>query len=524
MKSLNIKNKNQLTARQNKESNNINKTIEIGNADTAKKKTVKRNEIFMLNGHSNNKQYERNLIECSKYNHNSFTINSLAISRQPSISNISRPQVVETVCINDTFAKFKELSMKNFKKLSILNFNAQGLLDASHFEQICVFVEKNNIDIISIEETWLNSSINDKLIAISGYKLYRSDRNLKRAKKKKGGGVCCYIRDNFKIIRAEKSSKSKYSLIDYLIIEIQSDRAKFLFCNFYRHHENPDSDTNEIFEHVVSLSLEYENVFICGDFNANYFEKTKYVKLQILSDSLVRINDDCPTYCAGKFAPSQLDLIFVKNQNSLIQFGHFPSLGVSNHHAIYAFFNLAVNKKKKREITMRNFTKYDEEGVKTFAQNIDWEQIERTESVDDKVRILCDILKKFTDDTFPEKKIISRNNPVPWMNEKIKKMMHERKIFYDWQKMNRKHKSHEIIYASYRKRDNQIKQMIKLSKKNCFEDKYKSAHDSREKWKIIHGFGITKKSKKQFETIINDRINPNSLNCEFNKTEALPMN
>ena len=396
------------------------------------------------------------------------------------------------------------------------------MLEAAHFEQICIYVAENNIDIISIQETWLNSSISDNLVAINGYKLFRSDRDVKKSKKKKGGGVCCYIRNNLKAILVEKSSKSKYTLIDFLLVEIISNKSKFFFGNFYRHADNPQYDTNEIFEHVSALSLNYNDVFMCGDFNANYFDAQKYSKLQTLTDTLTRINDMCPTYHVGQFTPSQIDIIFAKNPTNVIQFGHFPAIGVSNHEAIYAIFRISVVRKEKRQIEMRNFNKFDQEEVDSFANNTDWSLIERGEDIDTKVNVLCNYLHQFSNRIFPVKTIVSKNDPVPWMNEEINIKMKERKIFYDWQKMNRNHQSHKILYASYRKIDNEVKRLIKSSKKQCFDSKYKSAKNSKEKWKLIHNFGITKKSKKAFDTDINDVINPNSLNAEFNKLDTLP--
>lgn len=46
------------------------------------------------------------------------------------------------------------------------------------------------IDVLALNETRLDSSISDELVAIDGYDLIRADRN------RYGGGVCIYIRCN----------------------------------------------------------------------------------------------------------------------------------------------------------------------------------------------------------------------------------------------------------------------------------------------------------------------------------------
>ena len=49
-------------------------------------------------------------------------------------------------------------------------------------------------DVIVITETWLTDSIPDSAVSISGFNLIRKDRW--SYIKKKGGGICCYIKDN----------------------------------------------------------------------------------------------------------------------------------------------------------------------------------------------------------------------------------------------------------------------------------------------------------------------------------------
>lgn len=425
-------------------------------------------------------------------------------------------------CIHNTYEDFIRICSIKKNNIIILNLNAQGLLEGNHFEQMCTYINDNRIDIISVEETWLNTTVNNKSVDIEGYKICRSDRNLRRAKKKKGGGVCMYVRNDLKFNVVERKSISKYTLIDYIIMEVIFDKYKFLFCNFYRHCDNPDNDTNEIFERVIEISQKYENVIICGDFNANFYDNAKYRKLQVISDAFVRINDDCPTYSAGDFAQSQIDYIFMKNANMTVDFGHFPAIGISNHQAIYGIFKVNIEKRKSREYVFRNFRKYDDDAVESFAQSINWNQIIDLQSVDSKIDALYEIMYHFIDKIFPEKRIISRYNPVKWMTAEIKQSMDERKVLYDLKKINRTHHSYKILCSTYKTKDGMVRKMIRQSKRNTFIKNYALAENSREKWKLIHSFGVTRKSRKNFEVRCNDIINPNTLNNEFNRLGPLP--
>jgi hypothetical protein len=55
-------------------------------------------------------------------------------------------------------------------------FNAQGLV--SKFLQLHDFLSSVNVDIVSISETWLDSSVKDSEFVPNGYKLFRQNRDL----------------------------------------------------------------------------------------------------------------------------------------------------------------------------------------------------------------------------------------------------------------------------------------------------------------------------------------------------------
>ena len=60
-----------------------------------------------------------------------------------------------------------------------------------------MFVNSYSPDILALSETWLDSSVDDSLVAIPGYRVYRSDRH------RHGGGVCMYVNDSLKCVRSD---------------------------------------------------------------------------------------------------------------------------------------------------------------------------------------------------------------------------------------------------------------------------------------------------------------------------------
>lgn len=167
-------------------------------------------------------------------------------------------------CTLNNYEKCTDLFKENESFLKIIHFNAQGLLEGAHLESILLLNENLKADIISISESWLNTSIRSGTINIEEYNLYRSDRNFRRHLiKKGGGGVCAYIKREFTVKYIEKSNGKQLSLFDYMILEVKMKNVKFLFCNIYRHGDCIESETNGVLNRIVELSVEYEHVIVC---------------------------------------------------------------------------------------------------------------------------------------------------------------------------------------------------------------------------------------------------------------------
>ena len=72
------------------------------------------------------------------------------------------------------------------KGLHFLHLNARSLLPK--ISELKIIAEKSRAAVISVTETWLDSSVTDQEIAIENYCVIPKDRN------RNGGGVCTYIR------------------------------------------------------------------------------------------------------------------------------------------------------------------------------------------------------------------------------------------------------------------------------------------------------------------------------------------
>ena len=74
-------------------------------------------------------------------------------------------------------------------------------------------LSEENIDILCVCETWLDSSINDKFIYIPNFKLIRCDAG-------RGSGVCIFVKEylNFSVIN---TNPEKFEGVEDLWIQVQ---------------------------------------------------------------------------------------------------------------------------------------------------------------------------------------------------------------------------------------------------------------------------------------------------------------
>ena len=118
-----------------------------------------------------------------------------------------------------------------FKKkgLHIIHFNARSLLPK--LADVCTLVVEFNAAIVCVTETWLDDSVMDSEIELSGYVVQRKDH------KRSGGGVCMYVRSDLVFNPRPELSTAQ---LETLWIEILLPKTKpVLVCVCYRPpHQN----------------------------------------------------------------------------------------------------------------------------------------------------------------------------------------------------------------------------------------------------------------------------------------------
>ena len=127
--------------------------------------------------------------------------------------------------------------LKGFK---IGHLNVASLY--KHADELRIFMNDKNFDILSINETRLDGTIDNNEVNITGYDLIRKDRN------RNGGGVAIYIRN---VIPYTICNHLLSSTVEAICIEINKPNSKpLLISTWYR---PPDAK--------IELLVHFENFF-----------------------------------------------------------------------------------------------------------------------------------------------------------------------------------------------------------------------------------------------------------------------
>ena len=211
-----------------------------------------------------------------------------------------------------------------------------------------------SFDILSIQETKIDSTFPKSQFPLQGYNTYRRDR------KKGGGGILLYVRNSIPCYQI----KTTCGEVEAILIDIQLGQQHFSLLLAYK----PPSVKNEIFKREMSVLLNLAilncpDVICIGDLNCDLLHPVGNGKqgrnlLDICDvyDLHNLINE--PTRVSST-KESCLDVILT-NVPSLVLKSGTVNIGLSDHMLIYTILKKKLMKPKAHFIKERSFKEFDE--------------------------------------------------------------------------------------------------------------------------------------------------------------------
>ncbi|CAF0942296.1 unnamed protein product, partial [Brachionus calyciflorus] len=239
--------------------------------------------------------------------------------------------------------------------------NCQSIKNQIKITQIQNLISQYEVDILSLNETFLKTQ--DEL-TLKGLKLYREDRvvyNSRTKRSKRGGGVALGIRETIisnKIILSDLIDKNEEDEIVGVEIELENKEILAIFSYYL----SPSSSLNS--EFLVEANKKYKNLLIIGDLNCisqnwhcKYKNQNGRTLEQILEDqNLYVLNDDTPTY---KRSENILDLT-ICSSNLLKFFSDFKVLNsqISDHNPTLTTFKKLNTKNERHKSSKIDWDKF----------------------------------------------------------------------------------------------------------------------------------------------------------------------
>ena len=299
------------------------------------------------------------------------------------------------------------------------------------------FTCKDNLDIISVSESWLNDSVHDDEVLNKDYNVYRTDRTPEFSDKKDGGGV---------LLCAKKSLTSKVRRdletdIELLWVEItlSSNRSLYIgtvYINYPSLVTLRKLDTS--IDNVMKCMKPLDSMLIMGDLNlrqicweydsiakvANITNREQLETVPAFLAEIIDSNSLKQFNIVKTCNDNVLDLVFGNNLHASVS--ETTVAAHSTHKALEIIVNTKVEKTTVSSSRIAyNFKKADFNVVCQLLACISWSNLDYFPTVNAALCHVLDILFAVIADAVPKVKISSKSFPV-WYDAELISLVNEK--------------------------------------------------------------------------------------------------
>lgn len=365
------------------------------------------------------------------------------------------------------------MASTKFFKVGLLN---AGSLGTGH-DDFKVALEDSDIDILAVNETWISEGNDAKAPIVPGYRLRHSPRP-KRMRNGRGGGVGFYFKNTLK----PRVRSHPVSDIEQMWFTIKVKNIRLLIGTAYRPNWiNPDTFFDSLTDTITSFH-NYDYVVLLGDFNIDFLDSTDYKLLKLRQFlqylNLKQITTE-PTHFTDHSA-TLIDLICTDARVRNVDVSLIPTL--SKHAFVFATFVIKKDKPVPRYITFRPIKNINLDNFNNDLCSVDWDSIATIPSVNDMIIAFNNAIINLFDMHAPEKRIVAKEKPSPWLTSNVRFMMKLRDKAHARFRISKKD-AHKDYYKSLKK---QV-EIALINEKRAYFKHYIDANinDSKSLWKNL---------------------------------------
>ena len=349
--------------------------------------------------------------------------------------------------------------------------------------------------VFGFAESRLTENISNDVVSIPGYVLCRKDVKIKLQT-----GIIVYIHQS---INHKQISKFDMYNIECLWVEIRLKGSKPLLVGYVYKNSAERIDWYERFNDMMdSVSNDYSEIIILGDFNINLLEKHDMWKDLFESCDLKQLVDT-PTRVTLQ-TKTLIDHIYVNNPQNVIECS-VPVYGLSDHFPICLTWSKRGTKIPRcvhKSVSFRNYKNLSTVKFISDLSCANFSAVYQTTNPDIALAVWYDIFLSVFDKHVPSKtKRVKHDARPPWLNEEIKEAIRVR------DKLLKRTGTDE----AFKKQRNKVTAMKRTAKKKYFSELISSKSDPKSIWNAIHSLS----GKKTAALTNSTELSADSLNRHF---------
>ena len=301
-------------------------------------------------------------------------------------------------------------------ELSIIHTNIGSL--RNKIDELSIEASKLNLDVVTVSETWLNETIDNKDIALSGFSPpIRLDRH-------GHGGVAIYL-------KSDMICKTREDLhvdgLEALWVETKVNQTTLLICSLYRPPSARATYWELIEESIKRASDTSHKFIVLGDFNSDCRNNQYYEHYQLL-DITQRYNLTQLVNEPTRFTETSarcIDLVLTSDEEIISDISVLPT--ISSDHLV-PFVKMKIRKKSLTKIkrTLFNYDKLNKDSLLEQLSDINFIDYFANNKVENSAIFLSDSLLDIAKLCMPIKKVSIREDSHPWFNERIATLREEK--------------------------------------------------------------------------------------------------
>ena len=308
------------------------------------------------------------------------------------------------------------------KGLRIAHINVNSL--RNKVEEISILINGENINILAVSETHLDGSITDMGVNISGYNIFRNDRNIF------GGGVAIYIQSH---IPARVRSDLMVLGIEALWLEIHLAHCKpFVIGCVYR----PPSSNVQYLEELCSMLIRVTDMaketFVMGDLNIDWLSESCPLRKKLNATALIcnltqMVNKPTRVFCndAGHTSATCIDHIFINNTD-LCSKAVSVSVGFTDHNIVAIVRKTKTPKAGPKVLHKRLYRRFCENDFIKDIENVEWNRVLALNGVEEALNLFNELFLCVADRHAPLRKFTVGSSKASWIDDELRQCMRER--------------------------------------------------------------------------------------------------